>query len=257
MLEGSIGSWSWDHGLHHLPHCWGTEAIAWRSDKTTIEYKDLSFGTLWEDQYRGRIQGRPDALLLGIGLWFDRTGRLPSNRMLDTYESEDAMKSIYDVILRFALDHKDWVRQFCTSADEVAAGLTEQDCIVGKTRDGPALRLRKGGLPVKYMAPQEGAVTWLDGWAMTKAAKNVEEAYEFLNYVMTPDISAAIAEGSGYNPVVVGAASRLSEHAKRNFAEAYPEDAMQKLWHRPPEPAWFASLRVQYADAFISARQST
>jgi spermidine/putrescine transport system substrate-binding protein len=257
MLEGSIGFWSWDRGLHHLPHCWGTEAISWRSDKTAIEYKDLSFGTLWEDQYRGRIQGRPEALLLGIGLWFDRTGRLPSNRMLDAYENEDSMKSIYDVILKFAIERRHWVRQLWTSADEASAGLTEQDCVVGKTWDGPALRLKKDGWPVRYMAPQEGAITWLDGWAMTKAAKNVEEAHEFLNYVMTPEISAQIAEGSGYNPVVAGAAARLSEDSKKNFAEAYPEDAMQKLWHRPPEPAWFASLRAQYSETFRSAVQGT
>jgi spermidine/putrescine transport system substrate-binding protein len=256
MLEGSISLWSWDGGLHHLPHCWGTEAIAWRSDKTTIEYRELSFGTLWEDEYRGRIQGRPDALLLGIGLWFDRIGRLPSNRMLDAYEGEDSMKSIYDVVLRFALDHKHWVKQFWNSADEAAAGFTAQDCLVGKTWDGPALRLKKDGLPIRYMAPQEGAITWLDGWAMTKAATNVEEAYEFLNYVMDPEASAQIAEGSAYNPVVVGAAARLSEDTKKTFAEAYPEDAMQTLWHRPPEPAWFTPLRVQYAEAFKSALQS-
>jgi spermidine/putrescine transport system substrate-binding protein len=256
MFEGSISLWSWDGGLHHLPHCWGTEAISWRSDKTTIEYKNLSFGTLWEDQYRDRVQGRPDALLLGIGLWMDRTGQLPSNRMLDAYENEDSMRTIYDVILRFALDHRHWIKQFWNSADEAVCGFTEHDCVIGKTWDGPALRLKKDGVALSYMAPQEGAITWLDGWAMGKAAINIEEAYEFLNYVMSPEVSAQIAEGSGYNPVVAGAAARLSEQAKKNFSEAYPEDAMQKLWHRPPEPTWFASLRERYANIFRSALQS-
>ncbi|MGH6930333.1 MAG: extracellular solute-binding protein [Dongiaceae bacterium] len=108
---------------------------------------------------------------------------------------------------------------------------------------------------MRYMAPQEGAITWLDGWAMTKAARNIEETYTFLNYVMSPEVGAQIAEGSGYNPVVAGAGARLSEATKRDFSEAYPEDAMQKLWHRPPEPVWFASLRGRYANAFQTAWQ--
>ena len=38
-----------------------------------------------------------------------------------------------------------------------------------------------------------------------KAAKNVDQVYAFLNYLQTPEASAAVAEGSGYNPVVTGA----------------------------------------------------
>jgi spermidine/putrescine transport system substrate-binding protein len=136
LFEGSTSVWSWDGGLHHLPHCWGTEAIAWRSDRTAIEYRNLSFGTLWEEQYRGAVQGRPDALLLGIGLWMDRTGRLPSNRMLDAYKDEESMKAIYDVVLEFAVDRRAWIRQFWTGADDARSGFTENGCMIGKTWDG-------------------------------------------------------------------------------------------------------------------------
>jgi spermidine/putrescine transport system substrate-binding protein len=108
-------------------------------------------------------------------------------------------------------------------------------------------------MPIGYAAPQEGAVTWLDGWAMTKAAGNVEEAYEFLNYLMTPEVSAQMAEGSGYNPVVAAARGHLSAQARQHFAAAYPEDALLRLWHRPPEPSWFAALRMQYADKYRAA----
>ena len=29
--------WTWDGGLYHLPHCWGTEAISWRTDQRTLD----------------------------------------------------------------------------------------------------------------------------------------------------------------------------------------------------------------------------
>ena len=71
-----------------MPHVWGTEAISWRNDLTKIAPAELSFGTLWNDEYKGKVQGRPHSLLLGIGLWMDGTGKLPTNRMLDAFKDE-------------------------------------------------------------------------------------------------------------------------------------------------------------------------
>ncbi len=253
MLEGSTSIWTWDGGLYHLPHVWGSEAISWRTDLTTLEYKTLSYGTLWEDQYKGKVQGRPHSLLLGIGLWMDATGKLPSNRMADAFESEEKFRKIYDQILPFAIEHKPWIKQFWDTADNTKSGLLENGVVIGQTWDGPALALKKDGKPVSYMAPQEGAITWIDGWAITKAAQNIDQAYEFINYLHTPEVAAVVAETSSYNPVVVGTDAFLSETFKKNFAEAYPEDALQRLWHRIPEQSWFGELRTQYADKFKSA----
>ncbi len=253
MLEGSKSVWTWENGLYHLPHTWGSEAISWRTDQTTLDYKTLSYGTLWDDQYVGKVQGRPHSLLLGIGLWLDRTGQLPSNRMADAFKDEDTMRTIYDQILPIAISKKPWIKQFWDSADDTKSGLLENGVVIGQTWDGPALSLKKEGKPVGYMAPQEGAIAWLDGWSMPSAARNIDEAYAWLNYLQTPEASAAVAEGSGYNPVVTGADKLLSEAAKKNFSEAYPEDALDKLWHRIPEPSWYAELRTQYADKFKAA----
>ena len=86
LLKASTSNWTWDGKLYHVPHCWGTEAISWRNDLTKIAPDDLSFGTLWNDEYKGKVQGRPHSLLLGIGLWMDGTGKLPTNRMLDAFK---------------------------------------------------------------------------------------------------------------------------------------------------------------------------
>jgi len=253
MLEGSTSIWTWEGGLYHLPHVWGSEAISWRTDLTTLDYKTLSYGTMWNEEYKGKVQGRPHSLLLGIGLWMDATGKLPTNRMADAFKDEETFKKIYDVLLPFAIEHKPWIKQFWDSADNTKSGLLENGVVIGQTWDGPVLSLKADGKPVSYMAPQEGAITWLDGWAMTKAAANVDQAYEYLNYLMTPETSALVAEKSNYNPVVTGADALTSDKFKKNFSEAYPEDALQRLWHRIPEPSWFGEIRGQYADKYRSA----
>jgi spermidine/putrescine transport system substrate-binding protein len=253
MLEASTSIWTWDGGLYHLPHCWGSEAISWRTDLWKGDPAALSYGSLWEDGVKGHVQGRPHSLLLGIGLWMDGNGKLPTNRMLDAFKDEATFKKIYDQILPVALEHKPWIKQFWDSADNTKSGLLENDVWIGQTWDGPVMSLKKDGKPVSYQAPKEGAITWIDGLAMMKAAKNVDQIYAFLEYLETPEASAAVAEGSGYNPVVTGADAFLSAAAKKNFQEAYPGDSLKNLWQRPPEPSWFGELRTQYADKLKSA----
>jgi spermidine/putrescine transport system substrate-binding protein len=251
MLEGSTSLWTWEDGLYHLPHCWGSEAISWRTDKWhPKDSAALSFGDLWKAEVKGHVQGRPHSLLLGIGLYWDGSGKLPSNRMLDTFKDPETFKKIYDQILPFAIEHKTWIKQFWDSADNTKSGLLENDVWIGETWDGPPLSLKKEGKPVSFQAPKEGALAWLDGLALVKAAKNIDQVYEFINYLETPEVSAAVSEGSSYNPVVIGADRLLSETAKRNFQEAYPGDSLKNLWYWPAEPPWLPGLRGDYADKF-------
>ena len=125
---------------------WGSEAISWRTDKWTSQ--GLSYGSLWEDDVKGHVQGRPHSLLLGIGLWMDGNGTLPTNRMLDSFKDPDSFKKIYDKILPFAIEHKPWIKQFWDSADNTKSGLMENDVWIGQTWDGPPLTLKKDGKPV-------------------------------------------------------------------------------------------------------------
>jgi spermidine/putrescine transport system substrate-binding protein len=253
MLANSQNLWTWDGGLYHLPHCWGSEALSYRTDLYKGDVAKLSYGSLWDDDVKGHTQGRGHSFLLGIGLWWDASGKMPSNRMLDGYKDEASFKKIWDPILKFAIEHKSWVKQFWDSADNTKSGLMENDVWIGQTWDGPPLSLKKDGKPVNYTSPLEGAIVWLDGLSLMKAAKNVDQVYEFINYLHTPKVAGEVAEGSGYNPVVTGGAELTSDTYKKNFQEAYPGDALKNVWPWPAEPGWYAEIRSQYVDQFKAA----
>jgi len=253
MVKASEDLWKWDDGLHHLPHCWGSEAISFRTDLYKGDLSKLSYGSLWQDDVKGHTQGRGHSFLLAIGLWWDAEGKQASNRMLDGYKDEDSFKKVWDPILAFAIEHKSWVKQFWDSADNTKSGLMENDVWIGQTWDGPPLTLKKEGKPVSYQAPKEGAIVWIDGITLVKAAKNLDQVYEFLNYLHTPEVSAKVADGSNYNPVVQGADALTSDAFKKNFQDAYPGDSLKNLWPWPAEPSWYAEIRNQYTEKFKAA----
>lgn len=57
--------------------------------------------------------------------------------------------------------------------------------------------LRKAGADVGYVIPEEGALAWLDCWAMTRAATNRPLALAWINYMLEPDVSALLTQRQG------------------------------------------------------------
>ena len=163
-------------------------------------------------------------------------------------------KKLWDPILAFAIEHKPWVKQFWDSADNTKSGLMENDVWIGQTWDGPPLSLKKEGKPVNYTAPKEGAIAWLDGLSLMKAAEECRPG------LCVPRLSAdAGSVGAGRRRLGLQSGRRpapmrfSSDVAKKNFQEAFPGDALKNLWPWPPEPSWYAEIRSQYADKFKAA----
>lgn len=57
--------------------------------------------------------------------------------------------------------------------------------------------LRDAGADVGYVIPVEGALAWLDCWAMTPGAKNKALAEAWINYMLEPSVSQALTRRQG------------------------------------------------------------
>lgn len=236
-----------------LPYDWGTEACAWNTDEMDFKYGELSFGTLWEPAFAQKVTCRPHSVFIGAGLYLDAIGQVPSNRMYDTYETEEKMRKVYDEIFKYLVDRKKNIKMFWNNAQDHQLAFLQNGCVIGQTWDGPVMTMKKEGKPVSYMAPKEGAMTWIDTVSIVKNAENLEQAYAFINWAYTPEAGAIMAKSTGYNSVVKGAADLLDDATKKVFAEAYPENALENLWWYPNEPTWFVPVRTEYRDKFQAA----
>jgi spermidine/putrescine transport system substrate-binding protein len=236
-----------------LPYDWGTEAIAWNTAEYKASYGELSYGTLWQPEFAGKVTCRPHSVFIGAGLYLDAMGKLPSDRMYDTYRSEEKMRKVYDEILKFLVEHKKNVKMFWNNAQDHQLAFLQNGCVIGQTWDGPIMTLKKEGKSVSYMAPKEGALTWVDSVGIVKNAENLEQAYAFINWAYTPEAGAVVAKSTGYNSVVKGVSGLLDESTRKNFQEAYPQDALDRLWWYVSEPPWFVPARTEYRDKFQAA----
>ena len=57
--------------------------------------------------------------------------------------------------------------------------------------------LQDAGADAGYVIPQEGALAWLDCWAITRTTPNRELAEQWINYSLEPQVSGALTERQG------------------------------------------------------------
>jgi putrescine transport system substrate-binding protein len=90
------------------------------------------------------------------------------------------------------------------------------------------------GVVVGYSIPKEGAEMWFDQMAIPADAKNVDEAHEFLNYIMRPEV-AAKATNYVYFPNGNKASQELIDPEITGDPAIYPdEETLGKLWTVAP-----------------------
>lgn len=255
MWKDSEGLGAVQNGNRYTaPFNWGTEALCIDTEVIEPVYGELGFGSLWMPETQGLVTVRAHSSLLGMGLYLDSIGELSSNRMRETYEDEARMREIYEQILAFAIERKPWIVQFWSNAQETEAAFLQNGAVIGQTWDGPAMRMRTdSGGRYTYLAPKEGAMTWMDSIGVPVGAANVDAAYEWINWYYQPENAAIHVRLSGYNSVTDGAAALAGEDYAANFAAAYPGNAIENLWWYPAEPTWFVAARNEFRDRFLSA----
>ncbi len=253
MLENSLIAGGWEDAYHHLPFVWGTEGLAWRTDKWFRVSKELSYGDLWLPEMKGKIMGRDHSMLLSTGLYLDRIGELPSNRMLEGYKDEESMRRIWEKVTSYAIERRSWIKLFWHNAETQINGFMHNGVVLGQTWDGPPIRLKNEGKPIAYEAPVEGALGWIDGLSIAKGAENIDQIYEFIKFQYSPENGALLSNETGYDSCASGVSRFLNDKMRKKFNDTFPGDALGNIWWWPTEPSWYADLRSEFRDRFVTA----
>ena len=268
MLKVGDEEWNFGgKGSHWLPHIWGTEGVAWRTDKWTPPRREKgfavpSYGDAWQPDVMGKTMMRPHSGMLGAGLYLETTGALEPGAMKRAYNDEKTMRKTWQVVTDFCIKNKKQLKLFWNDADTQKNGLMNLGVVVGQTWDGPPITLMNDGKPVQYRAPVEGSLAWVDGMALSKASENIDQVYAFIDFCFEAEPAGKSIDGGpegkawgghGYNSAVLGADKHASAQYGKVFASVYPDPALGRLWPWPKEPQWYADVRTEYRNKFVNA----
>jgi putative spermidine/putrescine transport system substrate-binding protein len=208
--------------VYAIPYTYSEMGLIY--NRRLVRQTPTSIGDMWDPRYRGRVlaydggthnftlaallQGSKDPFRLGEEDYRQATGKLIDLRhnVLTFYsQPEEAVELFRDnpVALVFANFGSQQVKQ-----------------------------LQQAGADIGYVIPREGALAWLDCWAVTKGVRNKKLAEAWINYTLEKPVSAALTQRQGLANTVEATPSEQQD--SRIIWLEPVEDALRRsaLWNR-------------------------
>lgn len=206
---------AWDPGREYsIPYQWGSTGM---SVNTTVYSGDINTSSIFMD---------PPAELVGKLNVIPEMGDVMALATMwaggDVCSDDPAvMKKVRDALL--AAKPK-WMSMDYSTVEK----MINNDYAATVDWNGSGLRSRLGNADVKFGFPKEGYGLWMDNVVLLSDAKNVDNAYLFMDFIMDPENAAMLSAFARYANGITG-------------SEAFMPDDMKGAPELVP-PAEFADL---------------
>jgi spermidine/putrescine-binding protein len=197
------------HPDYAVPYQWGVSGIAWRRDK--IPELPATWGVFLDPAHAGRMTMMDDGReVLGAMLRY----RGHSINSTDPAELDQAKVD--------ALAARPNLLAYVSAP--VKGQLVAGDVWIAQLWNGDAAQARREAPGIEFLVPLEGSTVWTDFLAIPANAPNVAEALRFIDYILRPEVGAAIATATGYGSANAAATALMPNPI------AYPSaDEMARL----------------------------
>lgn len=93
-------------------------------------------------------------------------------------------------------------------------------------------QLRDEGADVGYVIPREGALAWLDCWAVTRGARDIGLANRWIDYTLEPEVSQALAARQGLSNTLQEVATLPAGQKLIWLSRVEDDQRRAALWQR-------------------------
>jgi len=178
-----------------VPYQWGVSGIAWRRDK--VPELPATWGVFLDAAHAGRMTMMDDGREV-LGAMLRLRGH--SINSTDPTELEQAKRD--------ALAARPNLLAYVSAP--VKGQLVAGDVWIAQLWNGDAAQARKEAPDIEFLVPGEGSTIWTDFLAIPANAPNVAEALRFIDYILRPEVGAAIASATGYGSANAAATALLA-----------------------------------------------
>lgn len=168
-----------------VPFDWGHVSILYRTDLVDIE--EESWDLLWDERYSGRLAAI-DIVEDMVPIGAIRAG-------LDPYDLDDeGIAKVKEVLA----EQRPLLRFYSNDMTSLEQALASGELVAAMTWNASYVTLREQGLPVRYMDPKEGRLTWVCGMVLIEGASNPDKAYDMIDAMLEPATGQFLIDNHGY-----------------------------------------------------------
>ncbi len=211
-LRKITGMAAGDGKVWFVPQYWGNTSVTIRTDLAPEYAEKESWDILWDPKYKGRVaalEGVDDtvamaALHLGIDPYVKLT---PENE-----------KKLRDHLAKLA----DNLRLVTSDSTTLTQAVASGEVVAAITWNDHYTEMKAENLPVKFLRPKTGMMTFVCGFVMHKDTKDAGKAHALIDSNNSEAATAFLVTEMGYGPANTKAMKSI-DPAVREKAEL-PED---------------------------------
>ncbi len=192
-----------------VPWQWGTTGIAYRSDK--IKTPIDSWAVFLDKQHAKKLTMMDDGREV-IGAFLRYRGH-----SLNSTDPAELAQAKADSIAA-----KKNLKAYISAP--VKAQLISGDVLISQLWNGDTTQAKAEQPNLAYVIPKEGCTIWGDAMCIPKTAPNKRAAHEWMNYILRPDVGAALSEATGY-----GTPNAAGAKVMKNPVPYPTEDELKRL----------------------------
>ncbi len=113
------------------------------------------------------------------------------------------------------------------ASDGIQATIIDEDALAGSVWNGDVVKAQAESKDIQFVYPDDGFVIWIDCLAIPINAPHPNEAYQFINYLLKPEIAIQIALKEGHAITNQTAFAQLPDNIRHNI-NAYPPPSIMK-----------------------------
>lgn len=194
-------------------------------DRKQVPVAPRSMNELWNPRYRGKVldfnSAQHNFSFTALALGYTQPFQLSPEQM-------------HTIALKLVALRRNLLTYYTLPEEATAFFIQHKVALMfGNYGTQQLEQLRKAGADVGYVIPDEGALAWLDCWAMTAAAKNRTLALEWINYMLEPDVSVLLPQRQGLANTLTEPSGYTSEHAHLVWIQPVENtEERESLWNR-------------------------
>jgi spermidine/putrescine transport system substrate-binding protein len=171
---------------YFVPVDWGNTSIIYRTD--LVDIPEESWTLMWDERYKGKLSVGNSAeetipiaaILIGAADPFNPT--------------DEELAKIKDMLVK----QKPLVRFYWDTNTTIEQGLASGELVAATGWNSSAVTLRSQGVPVKFMKPKEGILTYCCGLVLNKGAPHIDAAHDLIDAMISTDAGKWLIEVQGY-----------------------------------------------------------
>jgi spermidine/putrescine transport system substrate-binding protein len=228
-----------------VPFCWGTSGLIINNAKAAGAD---SFKALIDSKYEGRVSyrlKRPTLIAMGFALGYDPFA---------LYDDPKAYKAMLDKIAETLIAAKPVVKNYWANGDSLLESMRSEEVYVAMAWDAGGWKLHADNKNIDFKAPKEGALGWIDTFAIPAKAKNTAAAYKWINFAMKPENAGYFSSQEKYATASADALKYTDKAVAANFARSFPQAVIDNIKWYPPVPAKLESMEGKTLDKIKAAQ---